>query len=121
MYFVKGFHPLRIQNNQFGMANYLGLVAAVLFLMLLVISNDISLRGFGTTRWKSLQRWAYIAGGLSVIHGVLFQLIEKRHLSWVVVFYSVVVVVLCFQMFGLLRFASNKRHSINERNRVPTP
>jgi sulfoxide reductase heme-binding subunit YedZ len=34
MYFFKQFHPLRLQNTQFGFANFTGLAAALLFLML---------------------------------------------------------------------------------------
>ena len=56
MYFLKRLHPLKIQNTQFGLANYLGLAAALLFLMLISISNDFSLRLLRTQRWKSLQR-----------------------------------------------------------------
>lgn len=121
MYFVKGFHPLRIQNNQFGLANYAGLIAAGLFVMLLVISNDVSLRELGTKRWKWLQRWAYVAAGLSVMHGVLFQLVENRHVGWLVVFYGIVLVVVCIQLVGFLRFAANKKRSSNtKRNQVLT-
>jgi sulfoxide reductase heme-binding subunit YedZ len=43
MHFFKQLHPLRFQNTQFGFANFTGLVAALLFLMLLAISNDLSL------------------------------------------------------------------------------
>ena len=104
MYFVKGLHPLRIQNNEFGMANYAGLAAAMVFLMLLVISNDLSLRSLGTKSWKSLQRWSYGAAGLTILHGILFQLVEKRHLMWVVAFSTMVVAVLGIQGMGFLRF-----------------
>jgi len=54
MYFFKRLHPLKLQNTQFGFANFVGLGAALLFLMLLAISNDLSLRGLGIHRWKSL-------------------------------------------------------------------
>lgn len=102
MYFFKRLHPLAIQNTKFGAANYIGLVSAVLFVLLLVISNDLSLRSLGTRRWKSLQRWTYIAAFLAVAHGVLFQLVEKRHIPWVVVFASIIAVTLAFQAGGYL-------------------
>ncbi len=120
MYFVKRFHPLRIQNNQFGLANYTGLIAALLFLMLLIISNDLSLRKLGTNRWKGLQRYAYVAAGLSVVHGILFQLVEKRHLGWLVVFYLLIAMVLGIQMAGFFRLGRRK-FSANERDKVLTP
>jgi sulfoxide reductase heme-binding subunit YedZ len=118
MYFVKGFHPFRIQNNQFGLANYAGLLAALLFLMLLAISNDLALRGLGTNRWKSLQRYAYVAAGLSIFHGILFQLVEKRHLTWIVVFYLLVVTVLGIQTTGFFMSISRRVLSVNERDKA---
>src|SRR3954453_20554893 len=47
MYFLKSRHPLKLQNTQFGFANFTGLGAVLLFVMLLAISNDISLRKLG--------------------------------------------------------------------------
>jgi methionine sulfoxide reductase heme-binding subunit len=67
MYFFKRLHPLRLQDTQFGFANFTGLAAALLFLMLLAISNDLSLRTLKTRRWKSLQRWTYVAFVLTTV------------------------------------------------------
>lgn len=102
MYFFKRLHPLAIQNTEFGAANYVGLVSALLFVLLLVISNDLSLRSLGTRRWKSLQRWTYIAAILAVVHGVLFELVEKRHLPWVIVFTAIVAIAAAIQAAGYL-------------------
>lgn len=103
MYFFKRLHPVRLQDTQFGFANYAGLVAALLFIMLLLISNDVSLRQFGTHRWKSLQRWTYVAAALTIAHGVAYQLIEKRQLPWVVIFAVITVVLVILQLLGVLR------------------
>ncbi len=105
MYFFKKLHPLHIQNNAFGAANYTGLVAALLFVMLLAISNDVSLRSMGTRRWKSWQRWAYAAAALTVIHGVIFQGVESRHLPWRAVLYLGVGLALALQVAGAVRTA----------------
>ena len=85
MYFFKRLHPLSLQDTQFGFANFTGLAAALLFLMLLAISNDFSLRTLKTHRWKFLQRWTYAAFALTGAHGIAYQLIEKRHVLWVLV------------------------------------
>ena len=103
MYFFKRMHPLAIQNNEFGAANYIGLVSALLFVMLLVISNDRSLRNLGTRRWKSLQRWTYAAALLAITHGILFQLVEKRHLPWVLVYSAIILAALGIQCIAILR------------------
>src|SRR6185369_16003114 len=49
--------PLRLDS--FGWANHLGLLAGLLLVLLLVLSNDWSLRRLGPRRWKQLQRWNY--------------------------------------------------------------
>ena len=51
-------------------ANYAGLGAVLVFVMLLAISNDASLRTLKTSRWKSLQRWTYVAFVLTGAHGI---------------------------------------------------
>lgn len=108
MYFFKRLHPLAIQNTEFGAANYIGLASALLFVLLLVISNNLSLRSLGTRRWKSLQRWTYIAALLAVIHGILFQLVEKRHLSWIVVFAFIITFTCALQLAGYLTHRRNQ-------------
>lgn len=102
MYFFRRLHPLAIQSTQFGAANYIGAVSALLFILLLVISNDLSLRSLGTRRWKSLQRWTYIAAILAVVHGILFQLVEKRHLPWVIVFATIIAVAVVIQLAAII-------------------
>lgn len=106
MYFFKKLHPLTIQNTQFGFANYVGLMAALLFLLLLILSNNLSLRALGTRSWKSIQRWAYLAFGLTVAHGIAYQLIEKRHLPWVVFFSLLAIVAVGIQLAGFFHVRS---------------
>lgn len=108
MYFLRRLHPPAIQNTQFGAANYVGAAAALLFVMLLAISNDVSLRRLGTQRWKSIQRWAYVAFGLTVAHGILFQRVEKRHLPWVAFFALLVATALVLQWLGWNRLRQRK-------------
>jgi sulfoxide reductase heme-binding subunit YedZ len=103
MYFFKSLHPLKLQNTQFGFANLVGLGAALLFLMLLAISNDISLRALGIRRWKSLQRWTYAALALTAAHGIAYQLVEKRRLPWVLVFTAVIIAVSATQVVGFIQ------------------
>ena len=100
MYFFKRLHPLTLQRSQFGFANYVGLGAAILFVILLAISNDFSLRRLGTRRWKSIQRWSYAAFALTVAHGIAFQMVEKRHRSWVVFFALIVLAAVVAQVLG---------------------
>jgi len=100
MYFFKRLHPLKLQNTAFGAANYTGLIAALLFVMLVAISNDASLRALGIERWKRWQRWAYAAATLTVVHGVIFQEVEARHTAWRAVLYLGVALTLVLQLAG---------------------
>ncbi|NUQ28778.1 MAG: hypothetical protein HOQ35_09715 [Acidobacteriaceae bacterium] len=100
MYFFKRLHPLAIQNTKFGFANFVGLAAAILFLLLLAISNDLSLRSLGVRRWKAIQQWAYVTFGLTIAHGVAYQMIEKRKIPWVVVFACLSVAAVVIQTIG---------------------
>lgn len=91
---------LPVRFDVFGLTNYAGLVATVLLVMLLCLSNDASVRMLGGRRWKTLQRWNYAAAGLVFMHGWVYQIIEKRNPSFVLVFTIVVLVVLAFQLAG---------------------
>jgi sulfoxide reductase heme-binding subunit YedZ len=102
MYFLKALHPPRIQLSLFGFANYIGAVATIVFVILLVISNDLSLRKLGTSRWKSIQRWSYIAAGLTVIHGFAYQFVEKRQVGWILLLIGSVVAALGIQAAGFV-------------------
>jgi sulfoxide reductase heme-binding subunit YedZ len=100
--------PLRFDT--FGLANWTGLLSGLVFLLLLSLSNDFSLRRLGTARWKSLQRWSYAAFVLLAIHGVLYQLvIESRPWGWVALFGALVVTVTVAQGAGFHRVRSKGR------------
>ena len=109
MYFFKTLHPLHLQNTQFGFANFTGLAAALLFLALLVISNDLSLRALKKNRWKSLQRWAYVAFVLTAAHGIAYQVIEKRHVPWVLLLASVMAAAAAGQILGFVQVQRGMR------------
>lgn len=98
MYFFKQIHPLRIQNSNFGLANFTGIVATFILLLLLAISNDVSLRRLGRGTWKNLQRTTYGAFVLTAVHGVAYQMIEKRQITFRLVLVAVVVGIVILQM-----------------------
>ena len=84
-----------------GLTNWSGLAAAVILLGLVAISNDASLRRFGPGRWKRWQRWNYVAFALIAVHGAVYQLMEKRHPSWIVSFALMLATVVVTQLAGV--------------------
>lgn len=67
-----------LRTDLFGATNHAGLLALLLFGGLLALSNDMSLRRLGTASWKRLQRLNYVAFILTVGHGAVYQLLERR-------------------------------------------
>ena len=93
--------PLRI--DAFGLSNYAGLAAGLILLMLLALSSNAALRALGALRWKRLQRWNYAVAALTVAHGALYQLLEKRSAGLVAAFVVIVLLTLTLQCSGRLR------------------
>lgn len=81
-------------------ANYTGLGAAVLLLVLLSISNNVALRTLGTARWKRIQRLNYLLFALVVVHGALYLLVDKSRWMIVVPFVAIVAIVVEVQLSG---------------------
>jgi len=97
-----------VRYDLFGFANWSGLAATLVLVLLLLISNDISLRKLGSRRWKAWQRWTYWAGALVVAHGLAYQWIEKGNGGWVWVFVPVVIIVAAMQLDGRRRFLARR-------------
>ena len=93
--------PLRL--DWFGLTNYMGLVATVILVMLLCLSNNASIRALGGTRWKFLQRWNYAAAVLTIFHAWVYQFIESRYVVYVVVLTIMALVVFSLQLAGFRR------------------
>lgn len=68
----------RLLTDAFGFANYLGVLATLIVVVLLATSNDVALRRFGRGRWKAIQRWNYVFALVTGLHAVVYQFVEKR-------------------------------------------
>jgi methionine sulfoxide reductase heme-binding subunit len=109
LYFVDQHH--RVRHDWFGFGNDTGVVAALLFVLLLAISNDLSLRGLGTRRWKSLQRWTYAAVLLTILHATAYQHVEERRRAYEVLLGTTTVAIAAFQFIGWKKSkATARRH-----------
>lgn len=105
LYYIYGpnepHHGMR--HDLFGLANYTGALGALLLVALLATSNDLSLRRFGTRKWKQLQRWNYAAFALVAVHSFAFQGVETQKVQWVVTVAICVAAALGLQIAGLVR------------------
>lgn len=83
--------PFRLDD--FGAANWTGLIATVILVALLVTSGDWALRRYGARRWKALQRFAYWAFALVAVHGVVYQRLDPHSQEALVVLFGAVLAV----------------------------
>jgi sulfoxide reductase heme-binding subunit YedZ len=79
-------HVGPIRADAFGIANYVGAIATLAIVALLVTSSDAALRRLGTARWSALHSVAYPTAILVMLHGALYAMIEARALLFVLLF-----------------------------------
>lgn len=97
-------HVQPFRHDVFGLANYTGLVSALVLVMLLATSNDASLRALGTPGWKRLQRWNYLCFGLLIVHTLAYQLgIERPIGALVSLAVMATVITLTLQGVGYMK------------------
>lgn len=91
---------LGIRMDPFGLTNHAGLVTALVLALLAVLSSDRALASLGSRRWKAVQRTAYIAAALTLVHGLIYQVIEKRNAGFVAILAGVAAGVGVMQGLG---------------------
>src|SRR3569833_1359558 len=97
-------HVQPFRHDIFGLANYAGLVSALVLLTLLATSNDASLRALGTQGWKSLQRWNYAVFGFLIVHTLAYQIgIERPIGALVSLAVMATIITLMLQGLGYLK------------------
>ncbi|CAN5611953.1 hypothetical protein BH10BAC4_BH10BAC4_21810 [soil metagenome] len=97
---VEGENAFKFRDDFFGSSNYVGLVATFILLLLLLLSNDLSLKWLRTKRWKNLQRLSYLLFILVLMHGVMYQIIEKRKPGIIILFAIILLVPVIGQAVG---------------------
>lgn len=104
LYYVYGptEHHHGIRHDLFGLANYTGALGVLLLATLFATSNDLSLRRFGTRKWKQLQRWNYAVFALVAVHSFAFQGVEKQKAQWVMTAVVCVAAALVVQIAGVV-------------------
>ena len=96
-------HLVPFRYDFFGLANYTGLGVSLVLALLLGLSSNAALTKLGSQRWKSLQRWNYAGFALLVVHGAVYQFLEKRMAGFVLVFAMAVLFVGTLQISGAMK------------------
>lgn len=96
-----------IRVDRFGFANFSGLFATIILMILFATSNDWSMQKLGIKKWKKVQRWNYVLFTVVILHGVLYQLIEKRMPPYIFIFWAVCSMVIILRIAAIL-FRKNK-------------
>jgi sulfoxide reductase heme-binding subunit YedZ len=99
-------HLLPLRHDIFGFANFTGLFAALILLVLLATSNDASLRKLGLPGWKRLQRWNYACFGLTGLHTFGYSIgLESLQAAAIIITSLCVTITLWLQWEGWRRRA----------------
>jgi methionine sulfoxide reductase heme-binding subunit len=94
-------HGYSIRLDNFGLANYSGLLSALIIMFLLIISNDYFLKKLNPSNWKNLQRLSYLMYILIIIHCYYYR-IGKENLNLIYLFYlPLILIILTFQVIGI--------------------
>jgi sulfoxide reductase heme-binding subunit YedZ len=93
-------HLIPLRYDPFGLTNWVGLAGTLILICLFATSNDVSLRLLGKDRWKTLQRTNYILFGFVAMHGIVYQILEKRNVPFILLLLIMVGIVVVLQLAG---------------------
>jgi sulfoxide reductase heme-binding subunit YedZ len=111
---VNGEDSYHFRNDLFGFSNYSGLAAGVIAFALLLLSNDLSLNWLRSKRWKNIQRLNYLLFMLVLIHAIMYQMIEKRIVTIVILFSIIMLLPIIGQSVGFaIKRKTSSRGSLN--------
>ena len=96
-------HVLPFRTDPFGLTNYIGLISALIMIALLCLSNNRSIRIMGASSWKKWQRLTYFLVLAIPIHGLVYQLLEKRIGIYTVLLLATTLVVIAMQTSGFIQ------------------
>ncbi len=103
MYFVKeAGETFALRSDNFGLANYTGVLGAILLVLLLAISNNYFLRKLKAKRWKNLQRFSYLMFILAIAHSIFYRLSANKVDLILYLYLPMFLLILMFQLIGML-------------------
>ncbi|MCC6617176.1 MAG: ferric reductase-like transmembrane domain-containing protein [Anaerolineae bacterium] len=87
-----------------GLSNYIGLIATILLIVLLLTSNDLMLRRLKGKRWKTVQRLNYALAVLALVHTLIYQQASSREPPFADLTLMLTLIVLIWQLTGMLLY-----------------
>jgi len=106
-------HLIPLRYDPFGLTNWVGLAGTLILICLFATSNDVSLKFLGKDRWKSLQRTNYILFGFVAMHGIVYQILEKRNVPFIILLLILIGIVVILQLAGFrLRRMEQSRKAV---------
>jgi sulfoxide reductase heme-binding subunit YedZ len=103
----------RILWNLFGQANYLGLAAAIVLVLLTTLSNDLTLRRLKGKTWKWLQRTNYLLAPLVFLHTLWYQDVARREHVFLYSVYALIGFTILVQIFGIYRYRAQRQQRLH--------
>lgn len=91
----------QVRLDNFGLANYTGLISAAIIILLLITSNDYILKKLKPTRWKNIQRSSYIMIILIIIHCYYYRIGREDPILIYSFYLPLLSIILVFQMIGV--------------------
>ena len=101
--YVRAVDGESLRQALFGAGAWIGLSLGPVLVMLLLLSNDSSLRRLGPRWWKRLQRVGYAVFILAAAHGLVYQWLEERGPALVALFTGTLLGVVVLQALGFSR------------------
>lgn len=86
-----------IRLDKFGLANYTGLIAAMIIILLLATSNDKMIKMLGPGKWKNIQRLSYLMFILVLFHAYFYN--GAEHL---LLYVPVIITITGMQIAGII-------------------
>jgi methionine sulfoxide reductase heme-binding subunit len=110
LYFsIKSDNGYAVRLDHFGLANYTGLISALIIIFLIITSNDFMIRILNVTKWKNIQRLSYLMFILALIHCYFYR-VGKTNATPLYSFYMPMFsLVLVLQMIGIWLTLNRKK------------
>lgn len=115
LYFIEA-ETLSLRSDRFGISNYIGAGATLLLTLLLITSNNYSLRKLKGKRWKTLQRTNYVLAFLVILHTLLYQAISNREALFTDGTVLLILALLLMQMLGVWLYRAQQDRRLRRSN-----